>query len=184
MEVPRLGVQSELSCQPTTATAMQDLICFCNLPHSSWQRQIPNLLSEAGDQTCVSMDISQIHFHCGTKRTPKVLWKYLSEHMMPPFGPPEDLKEIFWHRKTLAFAPRYFSHVCMLDYRSQRWCERDASTGRQNLGQGRMLACCCLLPPLSSASRHASTFSHSLFLSLISHIPFFSLFSFRHSFFF
>lgn len=104
--------------------------------------------------------------------------------MMPPFGPPEDLKEIFWHRKTLAFAPRYFSHVCMLDYRSQRWCERDDSTGRQNLGQGRMLACCCLLPPLSSASRHASTFSHSLFLSLISHIPFFSLFSFRHSFFF
>lgn len=104
--------------------------------------------------------------------------------MMPPFGPPEDLKEIFWHRKTLAFAQRYFSHVCMLDYRSQRWCERDARTGRQNLGQGRMLACCCLLPPLSSASRHASTFSHSLFLSLISHIPFFFSFFFQTFFLF
>ena len=37
MEVPRLGVQSELQLPAyTTAIAMQDLSCVCNLHHSSW----------------------------------------------------------------------------------------------------------------------------------------------------
>ena len=52
MEVPRLGVQLEL--QPpayTTATAMQNLSCVCDLHHSSLQRQILYPLSEARDRT-------------------------------------------------------------------------------------------------------------------------------------
>ena len=43
LEVPRLGVESEL--QPLAharTTATQDLSCVCNLYHSSWQRQILN----------------------------------------------------------------------------------------------------------------------------------------------
>ena len=43
LEVPRLGVQSEL--QPlayTRATATPDLSCICDLCHSSRQRQILN----------------------------------------------------------------------------------------------------------------------------------------------
>ena len=50
MEVPRLGVNSELQL-PThiTATATWDLSPLCNLHHSVWQRQILNPLSEARD---------------------------------------------------------------------------------------------------------------------------------------
>ena len=41
MEVPRLGVESELQLPTyTTAIAMPDLSRICDLHHSSWQRQI------------------------------------------------------------------------------------------------------------------------------------------------
>ena len=57
MEVPRLGVKLEL--QPpayTTATAMPNLSQFCDLHHSSRQRQILNPLSKARDRTPILMD--------------------------------------------------------------------------------------------------------------------------------
>ena len=61
MEVPRLGVKSELEPPAyTTGTAAQDLSRVCNLHHSSWQCWILNPLSEARDRTCVLMDSSQI----------------------------------------------------------------------------------------------------------------------------
>ena len=61
MEVTRLGVQLELQLPAyTTATARQDPSCVCDLHHSSRQQ-----LSEARVQTCILMDISQVHF-CGT----------------------------------------------------------------------------------------------------------------------
>ena len=64
MEVPRLGVESELQLLAyTTATAMPDPSHICDLHHSSWQRQVLNPLSEAQDQTCILMHASQIHFH-------------------------------------------------------------------------------------------------------------------------
>ena len=50
MEVPRLGVASELLLPIyTTATAMPDPNRICDLHCSSWQRQILNPLSEARD---------------------------------------------------------------------------------------------------------------------------------------
>ena len=50
MELPRLGVQSEVQVSAyTTATATQDLSRVCDLYHSSWQCQILNPLSEARD---------------------------------------------------------------------------------------------------------------------------------------
>ena len=50
MEVPRLGVQSELQLLAcTTATATQDLSHICDLHHSSRQHGILNPLSRAGD---------------------------------------------------------------------------------------------------------------------------------------
>ena len=61
MEVPRLGIQSEL--QPpayTTATATQDPSHVYDLHHSSRQHQIINPLSKAKDQICILMDVSQI----------------------------------------------------------------------------------------------------------------------------
>ena len=55
MEVPRLGAESELQVPAyTTATAMQDLSCICDLHHSSWQRQILNPLCEARDKPATS----------------------------------------------------------------------------------------------------------------------------------
>ena len=64
MEVPRLGIQSEL--QPlacATATAMPSLSFVCHLHHSLWQHQILNPLGKARDRTCVLMDNSQIRHH-------------------------------------------------------------------------------------------------------------------------
>ena len=50
MEVLVLGVKLELHLLAyTTATAMLDPSCICNLHHSSRQCQILNLLSKARD---------------------------------------------------------------------------------------------------------------------------------------
>ena len=57
----------------TTATAVQDQSHICDLHHSSWQQQILNSLSKAGDRTCILMDISPIPFHCATAGTPDFL---------------------------------------------------------------------------------------------------------------
>ena len=64
MEVPRLGVELELELPAcTTAIVTQDPSSICDRHCSSWQQcQIPNPLIEAGDQTRILMDTSQIHF--------------------------------------------------------------------------------------------------------------------------
>ena len=56
MEVPRLGVESELHLLATVtdtataiATSMQDTSCTCDLHNSSRQCQVPNPLIEARD---------------------------------------------------------------------------------------------------------------------------------------
>ena len=63
MEIPRLGVESELQLLTyTTATATQDLSPVCDLLHSSQQRRILSPLSETRDGTCILMDTSQVHY--------------------------------------------------------------------------------------------------------------------------
>ena len=42
------------------ATAMQDPSLVCDLYHSSSQRQVPDPLSKARDQTCILMDTGWI----------------------------------------------------------------------------------------------------------------------------
>ena len=70
MEVPGLGVESELHLLAyTTAAAKWDPSCVCDLHHSSQQRQIPDPLSRARDQTHILMDTSQIHFRCTARGT-------------------------------------------------------------------------------------------------------------------
>ena len=55
MEVPRLGVDSELQLPAyTTATATPDPSRICNAHHSSGQRQILNSLIETKNQTAFS----------------------------------------------------------------------------------------------------------------------------------
>ena len=46
----------------TTATAMQNLRCICNLYHSSLQHWTTDPLSEARDQAQILRDTSRIHF--------------------------------------------------------------------------------------------------------------------------
>ena len=74
MEVPRLGVQSELKLLAyTTATATPDPSCVCDLHHRSRQHPILNPLNEARDRTRNLMVPSRIHFHCVTMGTPENL---------------------------------------------------------------------------------------------------------------
>ena len=70
MEVPRLGVKSELHL-PATATAMWDPSHVRNLYHSLQQPWIPDPLSNARDWNCILMNSSQISFHCSTTGTPR-----------------------------------------------------------------------------------------------------------------
>ena len=64
MEVPRLGVESQLQLPAyTTTTAMRDPSHICELHCSSQQCQILNPLMEAKDQTPILMDTSQVHYH-------------------------------------------------------------------------------------------------------------------------
>ena len=61
MEVPRLGVESELQLLAlATATAVWDPSHIFDLHHSSWPRQILNLLSEGRDRTLILVDTSQV----------------------------------------------------------------------------------------------------------------------------
>ena len=72
MEVPRLGVESELLLPAyTTATATLDPSHVWDLHLSSQQRGILNPRSEARDRTCNLMVPSRICFHCSTTGTPQ-----------------------------------------------------------------------------------------------------------------
>ena len=63
MEVPKLGVESELQLLTyTTATKMPDSSHVCDLHCNSQQCQILNLLSKAGDRTHILMDTSKVHY--------------------------------------------------------------------------------------------------------------------------
>ena len=78
MEVPRLGLELELQLQAyATATAMWDPSHIFDVHHSSWQRQILNPLSKAGDRTRVLTDTSWIHFCCATMRIPENIFLLL-----------------------------------------------------------------------------------------------------------
>ena len=71
MEVPRLGVKSELyPLAYATATAIWDLSHVCNLHCSSWHHWILNPLSEARDGTLNLMVPSWIHFRYSARGTP------------------------------------------------------------------------------------------------------------------
>ena len=62
MEVPRLGVESELQLPAhTPATATPELSFICSLHYSSQQYQILNPLSKARVLICILMDTSRVY---------------------------------------------------------------------------------------------------------------------------
>ena len=74
MEVPMLGVESELQLPATaTATIMQDPSLIFDLHHSSRQCWILSPLNKARDQTHSLIVPSWIRFHCATTGTPHVV---------------------------------------------------------------------------------------------------------------
>ena len=75
MEVPRLGVESDLELLSyATAAAMWDLSCFCDQYCISMWCQILNPLSEARDQTLILMHTSQVCYWWATMGTPMMLF--------------------------------------------------------------------------------------------------------------
>ena len=86
MEVPRLGVKSELQLPAyITSTAMLELSFTCNLHCSSQQHQILNPLSKARDRTCILMNTSQICFCWATMGTPSLHIKFWCVVFPPSF---------------------------------------------------------------------------------------------------
>ena len=84
MEVPRLGVKSELyPLAYAAATAMRDLSRVCDLCHSSRQRRILNPPSEARDPTCNLKIPSRIFFCWAMTGTP--MWGPLNLHTWPSY---------------------------------------------------------------------------------------------------
>ena len=72
MEVPKLGVKSELQLPAyVTATDKQDPSRIWYLHHSSWQCRILNPLSEARDGTHIFMNTSWVRYCSATMGTPQ-----------------------------------------------------------------------------------------------------------------
>ena len=93
MEVPRLGVESELQLPAyATATAMPDPNHICNLNSNSQQCWILNLLSKARDQAHVLMDTSRIRYLWATRG--------MSIHSFHPFVFSWPLYSWNWHTHT------------------------------------------------------------------------------------
>ena len=81
MEGSSLGVKSELQLPAySTATAMQDPSCICDLHHSPQQCWILNPVSKARDWTCILMDTSQVRFNWATEETPKLRARHDISH--------------------------------------------------------------------------------------------------------
>ena len=88
MEVPRLGVESELWLLAyATARAMSDWSRVSDLHHSSKQCQILNPLSKAKDRTCVLMDTSWVRYplsHNGNSQKASFKIPYLDTTSLIP----------------------------------------------------------------------------------------------------
>ena len=87
MEIPRLGVKSELQLPAyTTPTATRDPSCICDLYHSSWQHWIPDPLSEAVEWIRMLMDTGQMFLLCHNRNSSNPFWIYVLRRIHSLFG--------------------------------------------------------------------------------------------------
>ena len=107
VEVPRLGVQSELLLPVyTTATAMPDPSCVCNPHHSSRQRWILDPLIEARDQTRNLIVPSRRPFPWAMTGTPTVFSK-MHENLIYSV-----IYVFACHMLSKGVLRRYFVYLC------------------------------------------------------------------------
>ena len=107
MEVPRLGVKSELQLLAyTTATSTWDQSHICNLHHSSRQQWILKPLSKARNQTNIFMDTSRVHYHWAYK----IIWftskNFISLTIFDSWGPNICIQWMF--NKVFSFLSFFF----------------------------------------------------------------------------
>ena len=139
MEVPRLGVESELQLPAyPTATATRDLNGIFDLYHSSQQHQIPNPLSKAKDWISIPMATTQIRFCWVMTGTPqqtlrKQLWRpshsaqgrsVKPEDTVPAlkqftvqrerYRPKQSRSHLLWHRQS-RHLPNQSLNICCLE---------------------------------------------------------------------
>ena len=122
MEVPRLGVKSELQLPAyTTATASQDPSHVCDIHHSSRQPWILNPLREARDWTHLLLDAGRVsylwamtgaHIYCISDTLPS--HADLSFWPISIFFSPNNFFQHFLQSSILATKPRSF--VCVAKY--------------------------------------------------------------------
>ena len=103
MEVPRLGVESELQL-PAYITATQDLSCICDLHHNSRQCQIFSPLSKARDPTCILMHPSWVHYHCATLGTLAFIYSFILLCILRIF--------LYWVYMTFIIRNFFFFYSC------------------------------------------------------------------------
>jgi len=112
MEVPRLGVKSELQLPAyTTATATPDPSRIFDLRHSSWQCCIFNPLSEPRGGTCILMDtggVLNLLGHNGNSKKFIFLNENLTLALYPSSSPPPPKSEakltstvFMWHKDIM-----------------------------------------------------------------------------------
>ena len=95
VEVPRLGVESELLL-PTYTTARSDPSHVCDLHHSSQQHWIFNPLSRARDRTQVLMDTSWVCYCWATMGTPTQPFLSLLSWWETPSPTPFRISVVFY----------------------------------------------------------------------------------------
>ena len=126
MEVPRLGVKSELQLPAyTTATAKPEPSCICDLHHSSQQCRILNPLNEARDRTFVLMDTSQIPFRSATMGTPRNLDDLDLLSYFPAFSfSGKKMETIYWSPNIFqalyeAYFPKLSHFICIKPFQDR-----------------------------------------------------------------
>ena len=149
MEGTRLRVESELLVY-TTGTATPDPSSICDVHCSSRQRQIPNPLREARDQTCTLVDTSEILFHCATTETPSKsflggracsTWKFLGQGSKQRHS--SDKASSLTHRATRELPDSHSwlsrgAHPCKINNISERAVSGHwAKTGFEEKAAGR-----------------------------------------------
>ena len=135
MEVPRLGVESELQLPAyTTATATRDPSCTCDLHCSSWQSRILNPLCGPRERTCILMNWSG---SLPLSQNGNSL-KSFKRHLAPSLQEPK-MHRVTWIRKDACVPAR--TRECLTPRLNKRrgWGEAESRERQRQKREGILL---------------------------------------------